>query len=140
MSGASAYFLVWDIYPLIFLGVLCASVAEKVNPKIILGMGLFGFAMLWIPFWDYRELFSMHTDARIVLGFADCETDVSEWPVFPWIGLIWLGYAVGYSIRKMSAVDRDSYFPMVPKEMLLVGCITISWSYSVGCFLQNWPW
>lgn len=131
MSGSSAYFLVWDIYPLIFLGVLCISIIEKLRPKLVTVLGLLGFAMLWIPFWNYRELISMPTDLRVVLGFADCQTDVSEWPIFPWVGLVWVGYAIGYGIRQLPIDRRDSTFSFTWKEAII-------WLVFLGAGSTQW--
>ena len=98
MTG-SFFDLIWDIYPLVFSGILSATILEKVAPHLLKYLGLIGFLFLWIPFWEFSDYFAMGSNARAVLGFADCTNQVSEWPVLPWIGLIWFGYAIGQPMR-----------------------------------------
>jgi len=116
ISGLRSEFFVWDIYPLIFVGILIMSIAEKFSYKLFLGFSAIGFALLWIPFWEFREVVNLSTDWKVVLGFADCEKDISEWPVLPWIGLIWFGYTVGYLLRITPKEKRGQFFQLRPKE------------------------
>ena len=136
MSGVSQYFLVWDIYPLIFLGVFICSVVERKSTKALYGLGLIGFTMLWIPFWSYSEYFSMPVDLKIVLGFADCDLDVSEWPIFPWIGLVWVGYSLGHGIRSLSTEEKNNYFVFSRKEAAIWAVFLLAGSTQFGAFFN----
>lgn len=101
MNPVYGGFLAWDVYPLIFVGILSATFAERLGPKALRGLGFAGFVMLWLPFWRLSEHFEMSEMWRNVLGFGDCtRSEVAEWPVLPWIGLVWSGYAAGVTVRE----------------------------------------
>lgn len=94
--------LVWDIYPLIFVGIFIATLAEAKQPYWSQMLGLIGFILLWIPFWKLNRILpipELPLDFQAVLGLADCLKYQIEWPILPWIGLIWFGYACGQALR-----------------------------------------
>lgn len=105
--------LVWDIYPLIFLGVLLASLGELIGPRLLVVMGLVGFSMLWIPFWNFVPEEMVVADWHRVLGFVStCDQGSVEWPIFPWIGLVWFGYAAGAFTRGALRLARGKTDPL----------------------------
>ncbi|PIS11047.1 MAG: hypothetical protein COT73_05910, partial [Bdellovibrio sp. CG10_big_fil_rev_8_21_14_0_10_47_8] len=87
------YYLNWDIYPLLIVGFLSIYLLQKTNYRIIIGAGLFGFFLTWIPFWNIWTHFSHHFLKEIFVG--DCQIEQGSFPLLPWIGLIWSGYGLG---------------------------------------------
>ncbi len=103
--------LVWDIYPLIFIGVFISTLAEAKKPEWSRVLGFIGFMMLWVPFWKISQWYpipELPLDFHAVLGFADCLKYQVEWPIFPWIGLIWFGYASGQALRMELSRDGQA--------------------------------
>jgi hypothetical protein len=106
-------FLAWDIYPLYIVGIIFCTVSEiKLKPLITVA-ALTGFIMLWIPFWEYAHRIEMNNTLRNVLGFADCSQEIAEWPILPWIGLVFIGYGGGYWLRHLG---RKTGLPMTRIE------------------------
>ncbi len=130
MSTPEETWLVWDIYPLIFTGIMLCSIIQLRSEKLLRFFGVLGFCMLWIPFWDFREIVPLTGDLKIMFGFGQCPTDVVEWPVFPWIGLVFFGYWVGNELRhRWTEGDRD-FFRMSKKE-------TIFWAAALGASMLD---
>lgn len=100
MSPNYSSWLAWDIYPLYLTGIIFCTVSEIKFPKVIPIAMVLGALMLWIPFWNYSHLFEMSDTLRNILGFASCANEIAEWPLLPWVGLIFLGYGLGYLLRK----------------------------------------
>ncbi len=89
----------WDIHPLILLGLsLSLLFGRKDNWRIIL-LGAIGFVMTWIPFWTWSSLQSLPLAIREIL-VGDCVLEVSSWPVLPWLGFFFLGFALGEGLTK----------------------------------------
>lgn len=87
--------------------------------------------MLWIPFWKAAPFLPLSTTARHILGFADCRVVASEWPIFPWIGLIWLGYGCGMELRKVRQTGRSRILRLGWREGLV-------WLTLLGSSLPQW--
>lgn len=88
-----AYFI-WDIYPLIFVGTCLIYLVLKINKNLIPALGLLGLILINIKFWQFETNLNLNYKLQIAL-FGDCNTQFADWPIFPWIGLIWLSYAIG---------------------------------------------
>jgi hypothetical protein len=129
MNKPDDMFLVWDIYPLLFSGILIATIVEIYFPRFVYALGIIGFSMLWIPFWDFMQLTDPDvSEVWIVFGLASCEVGAIEWPILPWIGLPWFGYACGLAIKKFSLTGRLSETNFTKKESmfwLVVLCTSI---------------
>jgi len=135
MSKPHDSFLIWDIYPLLFTGILTATVVEAYAPRLIPILGIIGFCMLWIPFWDlmqfdYRDV----SDVWIVFGLAPCDIGGIEWPILPWIGLPWFGYACGLFLKNYTSTDRLSELNLKKKEALFWLAVLIVSSFGFGSF------
>ena len=106
MVDEGNYVLIWDVYPLLFIGILVATLLEMAAPWLSMAAGLIGMGMLFVPFWSLSPPFQLSRDAAAVLGFGDCMTRGIEWPVFPWVGLVWSGYGIGQGLRMLRKSDR----------------------------------
>jgi hypothetical protein len=95
MHNRYGWQLTWDIYPLLALGLCTAFVLRRWSGQL----GAIGLILLCIPFWDMGTL-GLNRAWQNVLGFANCAHGVSEWPILPWVGLIWVGYAAGQMVKK----------------------------------------
>lgn len=86
--------LMWDIYPLLILGFISSQIFRMLGDRYLNTLGLLGFALLWIPFWKITWLNELPLLLKpVIIGV--CEIHNADWPVLPWIGLIWLGFALG---------------------------------------------
>ncbi len=94
----SVIVLPWDIYPLILVGLLILHGLETLGRNWVRAAGLIGFVLLWIPFWNFEWLQALPLWLRQAI-IGDCGSDMAEWAILPWIGLVWLGYAVGSEMK-----------------------------------------
>jgi hypothetical protein len=96
--------LSWDVYSLYFAGLALYMVLKRGH----LFLGALGFVLLWIPFWTFdswRRFLSV--DAQHVFGLAPCiGREITEWPILPWIGLVWVGGCLGTLARQWKASDK----------------------------------
>ncbi len=115
------YVLVWDVYTLFLTGMLNNLLFDRLGRSWVRGAGILGFIILWIPIWKYAHFFSfVPDDFQHVLGVASCEgREISEWPALPWIGLIWMGYALGYELQSMIESGRASRLAISKREMAI---------------------
>jgi hypothetical protein len=116
MSTPEDTWLVWDIYPLIFSGILLCTLVQARSEKVLRALGILGFCMLWVPFWEFGHLVALPAALQTTLGFSDCATDVVEWPVFPWLGLVTFGYWAGNEARRKWQSSDRSFFRISSKE------------------------
>jgi uncharacterized membrane protein len=126
--------LMWDIYPLIFVGILSATAAETLHPWGSRALGIVGLMMLWVPFWELRQLVTLPHELKVALGFGDCQVDQVEWPVLPWIGLIWLGYAIGQSLREIWQTKRSDALRLTLAEGAVWGILLAASTAEFGAF------
>jgi hypothetical protein len=96
--------LSWDVYSLYFIGLAFYMVLKRGHYLL----GWIGFVLLWIPFWSFeswRRFLSV--DAQHVFGLAPCVgREITEWPILPWIGLVWVGSSLGSLARKQHAAGK----------------------------------
>jgi hypothetical protein len=138
LIDAGDVFLMWAIYPLILVGILTATLAEMSSPRLSRMLGLLGAVMLWIPFWQLGEIVHMPRDVKAVLGFGNCQLDQVEWPILPWIGLVWLGYLGGQSLREVHVRRRESRLRLGLPEGLAWGVVlAASWPLLGGFYRIN---
>lgn len=121
MHQSFGWFLSWDIYPLLFFGFLLCTVLEQTSLRALRAAGVLGYAMLFIPFWDFGFLFETWPQVWLdVLGFASCDREIAEWPVLPWLGLLVGGYAVGVELRRILASGGRAVLQWHKRELYLV--------------------
>ena len=135
MNKPDDMFLVWDIYPLLFSGILIATIVETYFVRLVPALGIIGFCMLWIPFWDFMQLTDRDvSEVWIVFGLASCDVGAIEWPILPWIGLPWFGYACGLAIKKFIAAGRLSELNFKKKEAMFWLGVLGAASFGFGSF------
>ncbi len=115
------FFLVWDIYTLLLVSFLLMQAFEHWGKKWVRSAGLLGFGLLWFPIWKFSAQLSTLPDyAAHVLGFAECRgQEINEWPAIPWMGLIWLGYALGRELKELRESDQLARLELRWNETLL---------------------
>lgn len=94
LTSDTDFELSWDIYFLLIIGFISLKLIKN---KILLGV--LGIFFLWIPFWKLRSILVLPNWLNEIV-FGICETDNGDWPILPWIGLIWFGYFLGEFIKK----------------------------------------
>jgi len=92
--GQNPVFWIWDIYPLISLGLITCILALRISPAFLYMLGGLGFALTWFDFWNWSVFDSFTLQWRHWL-VGDCKVDLADWPILPWIGIIWTPYAIG---------------------------------------------
>ena len=126
--------LTWDIYPLIFFGILISTIAEMVAPVVSYILGIFGFTLLAMPVWTLSRWVTVSPDLAAVLGFGPCPRGAVEWPIMPWMGLLWMGYAGGVFIREAHKKGHVSSFSIGKKELLVWGAFLVGSLPQWGAF------
>jgi hypothetical protein len=136
MNPSYDLFLAWDIYPLLLVGFCVMFLAERIGLKSIYALGTLGFILLWIPFWEFAVYFEDYSlNFRNVLGFADCSLEIAEWPILPWIGLIFSGYAAGSLVKNAHQQGKgEGLFNFSRQEMLLWGTLLVASLPNLGAF------
>lgn len=109
-----SYFFAWDIFPLIALGLAGCYLITRVFPTRPWVLPLSGLILLSIPFWQFPSLQALDLYPRHIL-IGDCEEELSDWPVLPWVGLVFFGYGIGsmvkpHSTRLARFIKGEHYF------------------------------
>ena len=120
--------LPWDIYPLLLVGLLMMAICER-WPRLFGGMTALGALLLMIPFWALGNPLSLPPAAANIFGFAACSPAQSEWPVFPWIGLVWFGFGMGRVVRR--TVDER------PRQLRVGGVELACWAGVLAASLPS---
>jgi len=118
--------ITWDVFGLIFAGTASVMAVEAMSGLSgIRFVGLLGYLMLWIPFWDLSSFLNPgHEALKNILGVASCQgQEVSEWPLLPWVGLIWFGYWMGAEIRRLTSAGQMESLRLSRKEAVAWGAI-----------------
>ena len=139
-------FLLWDVYPLLGLGIWTSLLFCQGNPKRGRILAAFGFLFLCIPFWKMQFLSRLpFMVAPAIVGL--CDKDLADWPILPWIGLIWLGYGIGLSIRHtqqfaLRRLEMSIWALLLASSLPFVGRFThtdIGGGFSCFIYRQG-PW
>lgn len=131
IASETPFFLVWDIYPFLLTGLLIVLAAETLGRKWLRGLGVLGFFILFIPFWK----FDFFNDSPLWLQqilVGNCEKDLADWPLLPWVGLIWCSYAGGHELKDRSFQDR--LVPFSKKEVLFWSFLLTGSLFNFGRF------
>jgi hypothetical protein len=119
----------WDIHPLIFVGLITIVGAEALSPQLVPILGVVGFLITCMRFYDLRPFVDMNLYARSIL-VGDCAYGVASWPVLPWLGFLYSGYAVGFGLRSqrvrefaktMSAKEVGAWLVVLAFALIRVG-------------------
>ena len=113
---------IWDIYPLVFAGALSLYLSIKYAPRLLDPLAVVGLMLLQLSFWDILPFTNTSIEVRAAL-VGDCVQKFADWPLLPWLGLIWFSFGVGkvaYSHQqKLKAFHRIEIGPSL--LILLLG-------------------
>jgi hypothetical protein len=114
--------LSWDVYSLYFAGLAFYMVLKRGHYLL----GWLGFILLWIPFWTFESWRGfLSVDAQHVFGLAPCVgREITEWPLLPWIGLVWVGSSLGSMARQQHAEGKG--LMRWPEGLLWIGMVMAS--------------
>ena len=107
----------WDVYPLLFTGLITCTIAEKISSKFVKLLGVVGHLLLLIPFWNFSHFFDIPFFLKQAL-IGVCENDLADWPILPWIGLIWLSYWAGWEINRVIRGENSASETVRPESIL----------------------
>jgi uncharacterized membrane protein len=111
----------WDIYPFLLVSYISLTIIKE-NRLAILATALSGLAMLVFP---YQPLSKTAGDSdlfrEILYGMCN-EQNQSSWPLFPWIGLVWVFFGLGRFINFNEAL-RLRLKRLNKAEMLVYGSV-----------------
>jgi len=114
--------LSWDVYSLYFAGLAFYMLFKRGH----FILGCLGLGLLWIPFWSFdswRQFLSV--DAQHVFGLAPCAgREITEWPLLPWIGLVWVGSSLGSLARTRRG--RENGYVRWPEGLVWGGLLLAS--------------
>jgi hypothetical protein len=100
--GVKGFYLAWDVYPLLFLGLFSAHLIQGKNAVYRRIFGVVGFLMLFVPFWELESKLNLSFELQHIL-VGNCKEDYADWPILPWIGLVWFGFCCGGELRALRA-------------------------------------
>ena len=125
LKEVNEFHLTWDIYPLLAFGFLTGRIFGHAPVKLRVSMLLVCFALLWVPFWElgWGEHLPLWAEEVLV---GRCPQDYADWPILPWLFLIWSGVLSG-SLARYSV---DMHGPTVMRvrrgePLLWVGIVVV---------------
>ncbi len=107
----------WDIFLFLSVGILSLYFLQKC-PKLILPFSVIGFILLWLPIWNWfpqvqpglelmwenfskgRSFPNQFGLKNMLIGYCVKGQHGGAFPIFPWIGLMWLCYGLGVWVKK----------------------------------------
>lgn len=129
------YFLTWDIHALLALGLLGSLLILKLNnEKVLLCIGLLLCAL---PSFVNLAPFVTSDFVKQIL-FGICERDMSDWPVFPWLGFVFLTFALGRYTTRSSFQARLAERPRLIEHLAFVISLLVFSIYLMPV-LQSFP-
>ncbi len=153
VNGADGVFSLafeWDVYSFLLAALLPVYLARN-SAAATRALGAAGFALLWLPLWEWFE----PPDApglafEALLGFCT-RAGGGGWPLLPWSGLIWSFFAWGREWGGSEAL-RSSLAAGIRRREAFVWCAALAlaaplWgSYldvpvgpGFGCFMFRKP-
>lgn len=114
------FHLMWDVYPLLFVGIVSGRTLLRFPSKRLGFFVMIAGAMLSVPFWT----FSVEKLLPFWWGevfFGHCPEDYADWPLLPWIGLVWLGMIGGKTFAEKLKESGGSAFRFRKSEWLIWG-------------------
>lgn len=95
----------WDIYPLLTVGIFTGKFLLHANKYIKIAFALLSLILLSFPVWELTMLRSILPRLEEIL-IGQCPQDYADWPILPWIALLWLGLLSGSMI---SSFQKKGY-------------------------------
>lgn len=135
ITQETGFYLGWDVYPLLFTGLLTCVLAEKLPAVALKCMGITGYIMLLLPFWNFAVFGDLPFFLRhIIVGV--CENDLADWPVLPWIGLVWLCYWAGWEVKKYFAKGSATGALIQKKEAIFWAVLLMASLPQLGSYFH----
>ena len=129
----SPLWLAWDVYSVYLFGMMTFFGFSAI-PRF---WGALGFSLLWIPFWSFTELRPyLSAELQTVLGIWPCESQgIAEWPLLPWVGLVWFGSWLGYETRRLRESQSKHVHHIGRLELITwIAILTVASSQRGGYF------
>lgn len=134
-SHDNDYFLTWDIHALLAIGLIGSLFVLKFfNKKVLFFLGL---AFCALPSFINLSRF-VESDFLKQILFGICERDMSDWPVFPWLGFVFLIFAVGRFSTRPTLQSRLSAPPTQLEHLLFVASLVVFLIFLMPV-LQSFP-
>ena len=106
----------WDIYPLLLLGFSSGSLLIKYfNSKF---GAIVSFILLLVPYWKLESYIKNNFIQQVLVG--SCPEDYADWPILPWIFLIWFGMFTGKMLKEKyywpswNINQKEAFFWLIP--------------------------
>ncbi len=133
-NAHEGFFFEWDVYHLILVGFLAVR-AAKPRPKILYALGIVGFSLLWVPFWRVQNHWDVSSWLKeILIGCCYPHGEhVANWPIFPWVGLIWFPYVLGHWVKN----HRESFWPFGRGEWIGWGVLLLISIPNLGAYYHT---
>lgn len=103
------YSFSWDIYPLLGIGFLSGFILLKQSRILKLLILSLSLSTLMIPIWELDIFYKAPVFLQRVL-IGQCPEDYADWPLIPWISLIWLGLLLGQWTQEQSRKYSWEFF------------------------------
>jgi hypothetical protein len=120
------YFLTWDIFPLIAIGLGICWLSYYFSRKSKWWLPAVGLIISQLPFWKNPYLNSLSLYPRHAL-IGDCSKDLADWPLLPWVGIILFGYGLGFLSKVFSAEIKCFQKYEIPVWIFLLGWTPLFW-------------
>ncbi len=98
LREGGSFHLAWDVYPLVALGWSSSYLLIFRSRRAAFITLCFSLLLLSQSFWEWPLFTKLPLYGQEVL-VGRCPEDYADWPVLPWIGLVWASVAVGYLLR-----------------------------------------
>ena len=94
------WFFEWDIYPFLIISFLSLRVFQffRSGAVLLVAAGV-GCIVSLIPFWRFDFFNTLHPLAKAVLVGSSQGEALGQWPVLPFIGLVWCFYGLGRYLK-----------------------------------------
>jgi hypothetical protein len=115
------FHLAWEVYPLLALGWSTSYVLifrGRTSALLTLACSLLLLTQAW---WDWEFFAHLPPYAQEVL-VGRCPEDYADWPVLPWLGLVWASVACGYLLRTAQDLSLRRW------ELPLWGGVVVGWA------------
>lgn len=134
------FHLMWDIYPLLCVGFLTGQFFLKRSVRFQVFLVFLFLLGLSIPFWRIGLKFTPWL-AEVLIG--RCPFDYADWPILPWIFLIWLGLIIGNLVNRGVVKYGNNFLVYRSKEyffwvFIVIVFIPFSGSYYKTLLGDSW--
>lgn len=108
----------WDIFGFLIISILSLYFLNKL--KLIMPAAFIGFILLSIPLWEWFPHEGSYLK-NIFIGNCIKDKPGNAFPLFPWIGLIWLCYGLGVWTKDKGL----KYLSKWQKKEIIIWCVLL---------------